>query len=265
MDRRLSIRAMAPALLALALGSAGLVPLLPVPSAVAASALADRTIVLNPEEGGSDPGGIAGGIEEKNINLPTTLDLGALLSRAGAHVVYTRSTDRTVSLAARADLANQVHADAFLTIAANALNDPNYSGATTYYGTRGGYLGGQTRSATLVATSRDLAQDVQQALVQATGAVDRGIKAANFYVLGYATMPSVLIETGFMTNPAELRQLVAPGYQETIAEGIASGLEQFFSGRPVAAAQPAVADSQPADTAAPVDATTPDAADAFSP
>ncbi|HEY8745470.1 MAG TPA: N-acetylmuramoyl-L-alanine amidase, partial [Chloroflexota bacterium] len=222
-------------LVVLAFSSVGLTPLLAVPSALAASPLAGRTIVLNAEEGGSSSGGISAGVEEKTINLPTTLDVGALLTQAGAHVVYTRTTDITVSLKARAALANRVQADAFVTVAANALNDPSFSGSTTFYGKSSGYVGGQTRSANLVVASRDLAQDVQNGVVQATGAVDQGVQSANFYVLGYATMPSILIETGFMTNPPELQRLVTPAYQETIAEGIASGLEQFFSTQPAAA------------------------------
>lgn len=245
--------------LVLALGSVGLAPFLATPAVLAASSLAGRTIVLNPEEGGSSSGGISGGVEEKTINLPTALDVGALLSQAGAHVVYTRSTDVTVSLKARAALANQVHADAFVTIAANALHDPNFSGSTTYYGQRSGYVGGQTRSANLLAASRDLAQDVQHGVVQATGAVDQGVQSATFYVLGYAAMPSILVETGFMTSPPELRQLVTPAYQETIAEGIASGLEQFFSGRPATTqAGTTTATAQTADATYVSDVTDPD-------
>jgi N-acetylmuramoyl-L-alanine amidase len=182
----------------------------PVAPAFAAGPLAGRTIVLNPEEGGSNPGGIAGGIEEKTINLPTALDVGVLLSQAGASVVYTRTTDVTVSLAARAALANQVHADVFLTIAANTLSDTSFSGVMTFYGPPAGYGGGVTRTATLVSQSRELAQDVQTGVVQTTGEIDRGIHTANFYVRGHATMAAALIETGFMTNPPELQQLVSP-------------------------------------------------------
>jgi N-acetylmuramoyl-L-alanine amidase/LysM repeat protein len=231
--------------------SIGLLAALPLP-AFAAGTLAGRTIVLNAEEGGSNSGGIAGGVEEKNINLPTTLDTGALLTQMGARVVYTRTADSTVSLPARVDLANQVQADAFLTIAANTLSDPSFSGAITFYGVPNGYVGGHPRSPVLVAESRALAQAVQAGVIQATGEVNRGIQSAAFYVLGYATMPSILIETGFMTNPPELQKLITPSYQQTIAAGIVSGLAQYFSEQPAPALQ---GGSRPAAGALPSGAT----------
>jgi LysM repeat protein len=135
-----------------------------------------------------------------------------------------------VSLPARAALANQVHADAFVTLAANGLNDPAISGVVTFYGGPAGYAGGQTRGAALVEQGRVLAQAVQAGVVQTTGAVDRGVQPADFYVLGYTQMPSILIETGFLTNPAEAQRLATPGYQQAIAQGIVAGLGQFFAG-----------------------------------
>ena len=223
------------------------------PVAQAAGVLAGRTIVLNPEEGGSNPGGISGGIEEKTVNLATTLDVGALLRQAGAHVVYTRTTDVAVRLPARAALANQAQADAFVTLAANAINDPAVSGVVTYFGGPSGYAGGLTRPAGLVEQGRLLAQAVQTGVVQTTGAVDRGVQPANFYVLGYATMPAILIETGFMTNPAEAQLLATARYQQTIAEGIVTGLTRFFRGQTGTAvlatgATPGLYTVQPGDT-----------------
>lgn len=259
MGRRWCLSNVRAGLLALALGSTGLPALIAVPPVGAASPVAGLTIVLNPEEGGNESGGIAGGVEEKDINLPTTLDVGALLTQEGARVVYTRRTDVTVSLQARAALANQVQADAFITIAANALNDPNFSGVITFYGKSSGYVGGQTRPANLVAASRDLAQAVQNGVLQASGEVDQGIQSADFYVLGYSKMPSILIETGFMTNPPELRQLTSPAYQQIIAQGIVSGIEQYFSGP--GSAQGAGA----AETPAPSDGTGSDSAGAAAP
>lgn len=206
------------------------------PLAQAAGVLAGRTIVLNPEEGGSNPGGVAGGIEEKTVNLATALDVGALLSRAGARVVSTRTSDVLVSLPTRAALANQVQADAFVTFAANAINDPAISGIVTYFGGPSGYAGGQTRPTGLFAQGDILAQAVQTGVVQTTGAVDRGVQPTAFYVLGYATMPAILVETGFMTNPAEAQLLATARYQQTIAEGIVAGLTRFFSGQASATA-----------------------------
>lgn len=202
----------------------------------AAGPLAGRTVVLDPEEGGSNPGSVGGGIDEKTVNLATALDVGTLLRQDGARVVYTRSTDVAVSLPTRAALANQVRADAFVTLAANGLNDPAVSGVVTFYGGATGYVGGRTRGAVLVGRGRALAQAVQMGVVRTTGAVDRGIQPAAFYVLGYTRMPAILIETGFLTNPAEAQRLATPAYRWAIAQGIVAGLGQFFGGAPGAAA-----------------------------
>ena len=196
-------------------------------SALAAGALAGRTIVIDPGHGGIDGGATAYGRVEKTVTLPIGLDLSALLRGAGARVIMTRSSDTYVSLAVRSAIANAAGADAFVSIHANALSDPSYSGVTTYYGPSSGYVTGVTRSAGLVAASRALALDVQAAAQAHTGAFNRGVQAADYYVLGNARMPAILIETGFITNPAEGQRLVTPSYQEAIATGIADGLAQF--------------------------------------
>ena len=202
----------------------------------AASPLAGKTIVVDPGHGGVDTGAIANGVQEKDVTLPIGLDVGALLGQLGAHVVYTRTSDVTVGppddteagLAARAKLANDAHADAFISIHANSLSDPTYSGVMTFAGTAGGYVDGAHRSPQLVAQSKLLAEDVQKAVQQKTQATDRGVKSADYYVLGNTAMPSILIETGFLTNPTEAARLASPDYQQKIAAGIAQGFAAFF-------------------------------------
>lgn len=202
----------------------------------ASTSVAGHTIVIDPGHGGIDTGAIANGLYEKNITLPISLDVGALLTQAGAHVVYTRMGDVTVGptdsttagLAARASIANASHADIFVSIHANALNDPSYTGLLTFYGAPGGYIDGVTRTQSVVDQSRLLAQDVQHAVQQQTLEVDRGVQSADFYVLGNTAMPSILVETGFITNATEAKHLASPAYQEQIAMGVASGIAQFF-------------------------------------
>jgi len=111
-------------------------------AALADGGLAGRTIVVDPGHGGIDGGASAYGRVEKNITLPIGLDLGALLRGQGAAVVYTRSSDTYVSLAARTAIANRVGASAFVAIHVNALNDPSYRGLMTFYGGPGGYATG---------------------------------------------------------------------------------------------------------------------------
>jgi N-acetylmuramoyl-L-alanine amidase/LysM repeat protein len=199
--------------------------------------LAGRTVVIDPGHGGIDTGAIANGLYEKDLTLPISLDVGALLAQGGAHVVYTRTADVTIGppdnttagLAARAAIANDAHADIFISIHANSLNDPSFTGLTTFFGAAGGYVDGVTRTPSVVDQSRLLAQDVQHSVQQQTGEVDRGVQSADFYVLGNTTMPSILVETGFITNPTEAHHLATPAYQEQIAQGLVAGVTQFFA------------------------------------
>jgi N-acetylmuramoyl-L-alanine amidase/LysM repeat protein len=206
-------------------------------TSAASGPLAGRTVVIDPGHGGIDTGAIANGLYEKDITLPISLDVGALLTQEGAHVIYTRTGDITVGpaddttagLAARATIANDAHADIYVSIHANSLNDPSFTGLTTFYGASSGYIDGVTRTPSVVDQSRLLAQDVQHSVQQQTGEVDRGVQSADFYVLGNTTMPSILVETGFITNPTEAHHLATPAYQEQIAEGLAVGVTQFFA------------------------------------
>ena len=76
--------------------------------------------------------------------------------------------------------------------------------------------------------SKRLARHVQQALVQTTGAVDRGVKHARFVVLIGTKVPAILIETGFVSNPVEGRKLATTAYQSKIATAIAQGVDRFL-------------------------------------
>lgn len=196
-------------------------------TALAAGSLAGQTIVVDPGHGGIDGGATAFGRVEKTVTLPIGLDLSALLRGAGARVIVTRNSDTFVSLAARTAITNAAGADAFVSIHANALNDLSFSGVTTFYGAASGFVTGVRRSPALVAASARLATDVQAATQARTGEIDRGVQPATYYVLGDAGIPTILIETGYITNPAEGQRLTNPAYQEALAAGIADGLAQF--------------------------------------
>jgi N-acetylmuramoyl-L-alanine amidase len=199
---------------------------LPVP-AFAGGPLAGETIVVDPGHGGLDGGASSGGRVEKAVTLRIGLDLSSLLRGAGARVVLTRSSDRFVSLATRVAIADGAGGDAFISIHANALGDPGYSGLTTFYGASSGFVTGVRRTSGLVAASHALATDVQAATQARTGEVDRGVQSADYYVLGNSHMPTVLVETGFITNPAEGQRLTSPAYDEALAAGIARGVTRF--------------------------------------
>lgn len=175
------------------------------------------TIVIDPGHGGSSSGAHYEGIYEKNINLAVSLKLQALLQNYGYNVVMTRSDDTAVDLYARADIANAVEADLFVSIHSNAAENADYfSGAYTYYHPS------SRRGA-------KLAQAIQTPLAKATGAIDRGIRDADFVVIRETDMCAVLVEMGFMTNHDELMNLVNPTYQDKLAQGIAQGIVNYMN------------------------------------
>ena len=105
--------------------------------AIAGSALSGKAIVVDPGHGGRDPGAIANGIHEEDVTLAIGLQLKPLLEAQGAKVVITRSSDAALGpttdadLQARVDIAQQAHANAFVSIHGNETADPHYTGATT--------------------------------------------------------------------------------------------------------------------------------------
>lgn len=199
--------------------------------------LAGRIIAVDPGHGGKDPGASANGLDERQVTLGVGLDLRQLLLDNGATVVMTRTSDVTVGapddphdgLQVRSDMANQNGANLFVSIHANAAPGPAPSGVTTYFGQACGYVSSALRSPILISRSYRLASHVESQVAQATGAVNDGVDAADYWVLGNTRMPSILVETGFVTDPAEAERLALPAYQQKIARAILAGVVDFFA------------------------------------
>jgi len=174
-------------------------------------------VVIDPGHGGPDVGAVGNGIYEKNVVLPIALQLGRYLQQMGYAVVYTRTEDMNVELQPRVDLAEQVRANVFVSVHANSLESrlSNISGIETYYAP--GATSGQQLAAT-----------VHQQIISLTGAKDRNIRAARFFVIRKTSMPSILVETGFVTNPQEAANLNNRAYQDRMALAIARGVDQFM-------------------------------------
>lgn len=219
-----------------------------------------RRIVIDAGHGGHDSGTLGpSGIEEKTVALDVALRLGHLLhQRLGADVIYTRSTDTFVPLEERTAIANEAHADLFISIHANSSADSEVRGVETYYlnfttspdelavaarenatSDRSVYeLSDLVRKIALsdkVDESREFANDVQHALYSGLAAGnpelrDRGVKQAPFVVLIGAHMPSVLAEISFLTNPQDAHELGIPAYRERIAEDLYRGVAAYVQG-----------------------------------
>ena len=212
-----------------------------------------KTIVIDPGHGGKDPGALgAGTLQEKGIVLSISAKLREILTAKGYTVLMTRDTDRFIPLKKRTEFATQHKADLFLSIHANAAETSKANGIETYYldvtstddaaekvaareNIDSGYsiqeletlLEGLIRQSKSEDSKR-LAQSVQQALVQSTGAIDRGVKHARFVVLIGTKVPAILIEAGFVSNPAERQKLATSAYQSKVATAIAEGVDRFL-------------------------------------
>ena len=172
------------------------------------------TVILDAGHGGRDPGCVRNGVYEKNVNLSIVLRTKALLEAQGATVLLTRPDDTFVSLEYRYCFEN-IHPEAvFVSIHCNALSgNSSVSGMSAYC-----YTPGNEKSF-------DLAACVYSGALFATGAKDRGIKTlSDLKVVYYSTIPSVLIETGYLSSSAEFPLLTSPDYQDLIAGGITSGI-----------------------------------------
>lgn len=196
------------------------------------SSVKGSKIVIDPGHGtdpeGRDPGAIGPtGVQEKDVNLAMAQKLAALLKQAGANVYLTRSDEICpYTLSGRAYYANDIGADLFISIHSNASLSPEASGTSTYFYAPEGTALGQQREERL-----RLATAIQNALVAVLGTKDLGVREANFAVLRNTDMPSVLVETAFISNPTEEQLLNNPTFQAKVAEGIFNGISAYFAGQ----------------------------------
>lgn len=218
-----------------------------------------RRIVVDPGHGGHDPGAVGpSGIQEKDVVLSMGLKLRELLrDELGLDVVMTRSTDVFIPLEERTAIANKVNADLFLSIHANAAPNRNASGIETYYlnlakTEKAAQLAAKENGTTLdkvsvlqailfdlmanykLNDSAHLADEVQKALYRKArrrhGDIrNLGVKQGPFYVLVGATMPSILVETAFLSNALEESRLKDTAYQDMTANGILDGVRSYIS------------------------------------
>jgi N-acetylmuramoyl-L-alanine amidase len=181
------------------------------------SPLQNKIIVVDPGHGGSDPGAEAGNVQEKNLNLDIALKLRDLLEQGGAKVLMTRDKDIFVNLYTRAGIANEVKADLFISIHNNAGSSGTSGTETLYYPEP---------------EKKALALCIQKALVKSIGLPDRGIvERPGLVVTRETRMPSALAEVAFMTNQGDLSLLLTDEFRQKAAEGIASGIINYLTGR----------------------------------
>ncbi len=194
-------------------------PVIPDPPSYAPT----RTVCIDPGHGGEDPGAIFtdedGTIwRESEINLSVSLMVRDILEKNNVKVVMTRDTDKTVELTTRAPFANAKQTALFVSVHTNSYMSDSANGIETW--------GTLEYSATYAGvTDRDLAENIQSAVISKTKAVNRGVKdTTTLAVIRGSVMPSVLIEVGFISNAAERELMFNNDYRKKLAEGIAEGI-----------------------------------------
>ena len=221
-------------------------------------------VVIDAGHGGKDPGALGKKTQEKNITLQIALKLGTLISQGckDVHVTYTRDKDEFIELHERAGVANRQKADLFISIHCNSnpshsfrgaetyvmglhksaanlaiakqenasiLMEPDY--ATTYNGfdpnSDESYITFSLYQDAYLGQSTDFARNVQEEMKSRVGLNDRGVRQAGFLVLYKTTMPSVLVETGFLSNAEEEKFLTSQEGQDYIATAIFKAFKKF--------------------------------------
>ncbi len=237
-------------------------PALPAPDLPVKAPGGARTVVIDAGHGGKDPGAVANGVREKDINLRVARLMADMLKKEGLRVVLTRSTDVYLQLSQRTSIAIKEDADAFVSLHCNALPKGRSAQGVEIYLMAlpsdkhamelalienrelvgGGLESSEAvdrRTRTLLKILGDMQQNVKiqestsfaEILYRRGGAKKltmRRVAQAPFFVLRGAGMPSVLVEMGFLTNKAEAAMLKNANYQKRIAEALSAGIVEFL-------------------------------------
>ena len=187
--------------------------------------IAGKIITLDAGHGGSDPGAIGpSGLKEKEITLAIARLLEEELEKKGAKVFMTRTRDVDVygpnasdvqELQARVNVGERNNSDIFVSLHINSSVNKNVGGFSTYYFPK-------------TANDLRLAQAVQKQLTANFGVADMGVRQANFYVIKRISMPAVLLEMCFISNPEEEKLMQGKWFQKKAAKMVAEGLEKYF-------------------------------------
>ena len=224
------------------------------------------TVALDPGHGGEDPGAIGRrGTHEKDVTLAIGRKLKRMIDgEPGMRAMLTRDADYYVPLAARVQKARRVEADLFVSIHADAFREPNARGSSVFALSESGatssaarwlaqsenaadLIGGvnlDARDPVLARTLLDLSQTAQisdslkvgRHMLDSIGTINalhkRSVEQAGFAVLKAPDIPSVLVETAFISNPEEEQKLRSDRHQTKFAESMSEGIRRYFAANP---------------------------------
>ena len=224
----------------------------------------DFVVVLDAGHGGHDPGNLGNGYLEKNIALNIVLEVGQYLEKNGVKVVYTRKDDTFVDLFKRGEIANQANADLFVSVHCDSHNSDAHGAGTFVLGLHANeqnfevakkensviylednyeekyaeydinspesIIGLTIMQEEFLDQSIQLAKFMQENFTQSLKRKDRKVKQAGFIVLHQTFMPSVLVETGFLTNGNEGAYLNSKKGQQEMGVAIAKAILKYKNG-----------------------------------
>ncbi|HFI0933193.1 TPA: N-acetylmuramoyl-L-alanine amidase, partial [Streptococcus suis] len=214
----------------------------------------NKVVYLDAGHGGSDPGAVYFGKNEKDLNLQIQNRVKSKLEAQGFRVELTRTADSSVGLLPRSEKANRTSSDIFVSIHFNASTSPSANGIETYYYQYFPEYPAQINSkyhndAQRINLSASLANSIQSNLITNTGARNGGVMRRTFQVLRETTAPAVLLELGYMSNSAESAKISSVAYQEKLVDGIVKGISDYYkkhAGLPATTPAP-----KPAETSKP--------------
>lgn len=224
-------------------------------------------LVIDPGHGGKDIGASRGGIKEKDINLSVALALGAMIGKnhPDVKVIYTRKKDVFVELDSRARIANKAKADLFISVHVNAVSKgTSIRGAETFVlglsrseenlevakrensvillednyeqkyegfdpNSVESYIIFELMQNKFMEQSITLASYIQKEFLRSAKRTDRGVKQAGFLVLRQVSMPSVLVELGFISNPSERSYMTSKDGQSKLCASIYNAFTKYKS------------------------------------
>ncbi|WP_418791457.1 N-acetylmuramoyl-L-alanine amidase CwlD [Phosphitispora sp. TUW77] len=186
-------------------------------------AVANRLIVIDPGHGGIDPGAVGhNGLLEKELVLDIGKRMQNILNQAGADVIMTRTTDielnrqKREDLSMRVGMANSKNADLYISIHVNSFPSSRWRGAQTFY---------QKNQP----ESKKLAEAIQSELIRVMKNTTRKAKPEDYYTTRNTKMPAVIVEIGFISNPAEAKLMSENEYQRKLAYAIYSGIAKYYA------------------------------------
>lgn len=182
-----------------------------------------HSVIIDAGHGGADPGKVAGGIHEKNINLSIAKEVEKELINRGYTVIMTREDDVMPSnkqdeMYKRKKVANGSEGDIFISIHQNSSGQSGAKGFQVYY---------FHKSEESLKLANSIYQKIKEEVNPSTKF--KPIGNNDYYVLRQTKMPAVLVECGFLTNSGERWLLTTKEYQQKMAKGISNGVDEYFS------------------------------------